>query len=581
MIYRYMFILLFFVSYSLSAMAWQNSIVVEPVGVPPVKIVYFIPSDMEAIPDRAERLGRVMRCVQDFYRKGMEKNGYGPMTFALEWNSSDKLKLYEVHGKKKQEEYGRNDAWIVRNEVKEVLKSQYGIDADKELLVIFQLLLKIDGDISVEVGPYVGSGSSLSGTAWVYDDTRLDSDLLTSKEPGGYYHAHCSLGKFNTHYIGGVAHEMGHAFSLPHVCEWSIQRPEMGNALMGSGNHTFGRELRNEGTGTFLSETSALRLSTIRAFAGNLPDAGKRGDWNIEELNAKEGRNEKGRTIVLSGRITASPKIAGIIAYNDNMNIAADYDAKAWMTKDLKDGRFQITMNELETAPYQLRLVGVHENGATSQLSVNYQVSDNGNNLEPINSIIAEERLRRLFRNKNADEIKRISENSAEDKTIRSIARHLFRILTEQKPIVDVSALSAKVKTADLTHAKFVIEKTGWLGVFRGRVPGENPILQIGGQLFESGLYAHAPSNYTVELGSVWKTLSIGYGLQDGNDGAVRFIILGDGKELFRSDDVKDHSLRKTSIPIEKVRKLEMIVESAVEGNGGAWGIWVEPEIRR
>jgi len=560
-------------------MAWQNYSDAEPIAIPPVRIVYFIPSDMEPIPDREERLGRVMLCIQDFFRKGMEENGYGPMTFALEWNNPDKLKLYEVRGKKKQEEYGRDDSRIVRNEVREVLKSKYGIDADKELLVIFQLLLKRDGDISIELGPYVGGGGALSGTAWVYDDDRLDANLLTSKEPGGYYHGHCSLGKFNTHYIGGVAHEMGHAFSLPHVREWDSQRATMGNSLMGSGNHTFGRDLRNEGTGTFLSETSALRLSTIRAFAGDLPDIGKRGDWTIEKLTAREERSEGGRTIVLSGHITASPKLTGIIAYNDNLNIPADYDAKAWMTKDINDGHFQMTIDELETAPYQLRLVGVHENGVTSQLSVNYQVSDNEIDLKPINRLIAEERLRRLFRDKKTDEIKLISENPAEDETIRRIARHLFKLSIGQEPVV-VAKLPAKQRTADLTYSKFIVERTGWHGVYRGMVP-EELFIRVGNQFFESGLYAHAPSNYTVELGGVWKTLLIGYGLQDGYDGAVRFIVLGDGKELFRSEDVKDHSLRKTTISVEKVRKLELTVESAVQGNSGAWGIWVEPEIRR
>ena len=586
---RHLYILLFFVGYSASIMAWQNpyvdgdvaSVTKEPAGIPPVKIVYFIPSDMEPIPDREERLGRVMRCVQDFYRKGMEQHGYGPMTFALEWKDTNKLKLYEVRGKKKQEEYGREDSRIVRREVRDVLESQYGIDADRELLVIFQLLLKREGDKSIEVGPYVGSGSALSGTAWVYDDDRLDANLLTSKQPGGYYNGYCSLGKFNTHYIGGVAHEMGHAFSLPHVCEWDSQHPKMGNALMGSGNHTFGRDLRNEGTGTFLAETSALRLSVIRAFAGNLSNAGYRGEWNVEELNAKEERNGNGqRTIVLTGRITGSPNLLGIIAYNDNLDISSDYDAKAWMTKDLKDGRFRIVIDELKTAPYQLRLVGVHANGSTSRLSINYQVSDSRLHLDPINAIVMTERLRRFFRGKKTDEIKAIAKNPAENETSRRMAEHLLNLLTEQKRI-NVADLSPKVKEADLSQAQFVVEQTGWLGAHRGIVPEEDVFIQIGDRFFESGLYAHAPSNYTVNLGGHWKTLSIGYGLQDGHDGVVRFIIRGDGKVLFRSEDVKDHIVRTQTVTIENVSKLELIVESAVEGNTGAWGIWVNPEIRR
>jgi hypothetical protein len=549
--------------------------------VPPVRIIYFTPSDMEPIPDREERLGRVMRCVQDFYRKGMELHGYGPKTFALEWNTPEKLKLYEVRGKKKQEEYGRDDFFVVRNEVIEVLNAQYGMDVNREYLVIFQLLLKREGDNSIELGPYAGMGTAVSGTALVYDDERLDANLLTSKEPGGFYHNPCSLGQFNTHYIGGVAHEMGHAFSLPHVCEWNSQRPQMGNALMGSGNHTFGKELRNEGQGTFLHETSALRLSGVRAFAGDTPDNRNRTNWMIEALAANEGRNENNlRTITLSGRITASPKLLGIIAYNDNMNIASDYDAKAWMTTNLQDGRFSITMDELELVPYQLRLVGVHENGEISQLAVDYVVTSGTINFDAINEMVAEDRIFRLFRDKKANEIKSVADNPAESNMIRRKAKHLVTLLSEPT-LVDVAKFAKKVKTADLTTAKFDVENTGWLGVYRGPTAPDDILIRIGNELYESGLYAHAPSNYTVDLGGVWKTLTIGYGLQDGHDGAVRFIIRCDDKEVFRSDVVKDHIVRTKILPLEKVRKLELITESAQQGNAGAWGIWVNPLITR
>ena len=562
---------------------WQNkaqSSPAEPENITPVKIVYFIPSDMEAIPDRDERLGRVMRCVQDFYRKEMERNGYGPLTFALEWTDPRKLKLYEVNGKKKQTEYGRNDAYIVLNEVRDALKTKYGIDANKEYLVIFQLLLQRDGNRSIELGPYVGSGGSLSGTAWVYDDDRLDADSLISKAPGGYYNRPCSLGQFNTHYIGGVAHEMGHAFGLPHVCESSIQRATMGSALMGNGNHTFGKELRNEGLGTFLSQTSALRLTTVRAFVGNLPNAGRQGDWNVEELTAKEENHENGRrTIALSGRITASPKLLGIIAYNDNLNIPADYDAKAWMTKNIEEGRFSLTISELEPVPYQLRIVGIHENGATSQLSVNYEVTSEKINFERLNAIVAETHLLNLFRNKKTEQLETISKKPAENETIRLMAKHLIKLLSVPT-LVKVAALPANVSSTDLTDAVFETEETGWLGVHRGKAP-EDVFLRIGDQFFESGLYAHAPSRFIVDLAGKWETLTIGYGLQDNHEGPVRFIIRGNDKELFRSQDIKDHRVENITISIANIQKLELHVESAVPGNNGAWGIWVNPIISR
>ena len=556
----------------------------DTVNIPPLRVVYFIPSDVEPIPDRSERLGRVMRHVQHFFSKEMERNGYGPMTFALEWESPDRLKLYEVRGAKKQDEYGRNDAFVVRNEVRNALRSNYGINSDSEYLVIFQLLLKVeeDGVVSLELGPYVGSGTAFSGTAWVYDDYRLDSDLLSSVEPGGYYHRHVSLGQFNTHYIGGVAHELGHAFSLPHVLESTHQRSTLGTALMGSGNHTYGRELRGQGLGSFLHETSALRLSVIRAFAGNNVRGIRRSSWEIDELTAIEKLSENGeQTLAITGKISsASPNLLAIIAYNDNLNIPGDYDAKAWITKDIDDsGNFNIVINELEEAPYQLRLVGVHENGTTSQLSVNYAVDANTIQLENLNSVIVEARIRRLLLNENVEELKKIAEKSDNNSIINQMAQHSLNLLSQPK-IIDVAALPASVNSADLTYVKFVVEQTGWRGVHRGRTPPDDVFIKVGGKFYESGLYAHAPSNYTVELGGKWKTLNIGFGLQDGYDGAVRFIIMGDDKELL-NQEIAGRQTIFVDFSIENINKLELIVESTREGNSGAWGIWLNPNISR
>ena len=84
----------------------------------------------------------------------------------------------------------------------------------------------------------------------MYDDQRLDPRLLSSKAPGGYYGGPCSLGEFNSHYIGGLAHELGHAFGLPHDCQREAERAKRGLSLMGGGNHTYGQEQRGEGPGT-------------------------------------------------------------------------------------------------------------------------------------------------------------------------------------------------------------------------------------------------------------------------------------------------------------------------------------------
>ena len=181
------------------------------------------------------------------------------MTFRLDRDKAGTLRVHLVRGKRPMLSYGRNASAAVRAEVKAAMAAA-GVNVDRETVVIFELLLAWEGGKAMEIGPYCGRGTHLAGTAWVYDDKLLDPNKLPSKAPGGYYRRPVSIGRFNTHYIGGVAHEMGHGFGLPHVCERQADRKTDGRALMGGGNHTYGQEKRGEGPGTFLHPVSAMLL---------------------------------------------------------------------------------------------------------------------------------------------------------------------------------------------------------------------------------------------------------------------------------------------------------------------------------
>lgn len=201
--------------------------IIGPVGLavaeephPVLRIVYFIPTDRQPEPDYRDRLERVLAEVRRFYREGMERQGHGPLTFELDRDDAKALRVFEVRGKEPMRAYGRNAGGKVRDEVKAAL-AQQGIDIDRETVILFQLLLTWQGDRAIEIGPFVGGGDAAGGTAWVYDDAKLDTRLLSSKLPGGYYGGPCSLGQFNTHYIGGIAHELGHALPLGMRFAWA------------------------------------------------------------------------------------------------------------------------------------------------------------------------------------------------------------------------------------------------------------------------------------------------------------------------------------------------------------------------
>ena len=125
----------------------------------------------------------------------------------------------------------------------------------------------------------------------------------------------------NSRNLSAIGWSLGSATFLPFSIS-SIKRSASvrGNALMGSGNHSYGNDLREEGKGSFLSPISALFLSRNRYFAGDLPGARDKAACELKQLEADF---EDGK-LVVSGRVEATPRAHGIAAYDDLVRIGAD-----------------------------------------------------------------------------------------------------------------------------------------------------------------------------------------------------------------------------------------------------------------
>lgn len=551
----------------------------EPVGVPPLRVVYFTPSDCSPPPQRPERLGRVMKQIQSFFQGEMERNGFGPMTFALEWTSPGRLKLYEVSGKKTIKNYGRHSGWDVYEETRRFLATR-DLDIDKEfVLMLTPLILWNEDGTATEWGPYAGGGTTASGFAWAFDDALLDSELLSSKEPGGYFFAPCSLGVFNTKYIGGIAHELGHCFGLPHECESAKEKKTRGTSLMGGGNHTYGEELRNEGLGTFLSGSAALRLSVCRAFSRDYRTARAGSSWKMKKL---QGKAVDGK-IVLEGRGDSGEPPIGIIAYHDDGSNSHDYDSTSWTGVPDAKGNFRVVIDDLARVPYTLRLVSVFRSGAIREISTRHMTTPEGPDLKPINTLLSRTEIKEAFRENDLERVAKIlrtivRENPDNEEWKRKF-RHFFALKKNRPPVFPDKAISG-IKQIDLSLAKTLKEEVGWHSPARRRVP-EDGFIEVDHMFFESGLYAHAPSAYEFSLEKKWKDLKFATGLQDGHPGSVVFVVRGDGQELFRSKTIKSNEIHRNRVDVSKVEKLELITEDAGDGTSHDWGIWIEPQLVR
>jgi hypothetical protein len=549
---------------------------------PVLRVVYFVPTDRQGEPDHVERLDRVMTEVQRFYREGMKQNGHGPLTFELERDAQGKLKVHQVQAKEAMRAYGRSASDKVRNEVKAALATD-GLNIDRETTIIFQLLLDWQGAKAEEIGPYVGGGDARAGTAWVYDDAKLDPKLLPSKAPGGWYNGPCSLGQFNTHYLGGVAHELGHALGLPHEKERDGERAQKGSSLMGAGNHTYGQEQRNEGRGTFLTAAAALPLSVHPLFTAKSRPTEPMA-LRLHELTAGSEKNR----VKLTGRLQGGPKPIGIIAYNDHRDIQGDYDSTSWTSPVDESGRFSLVIEDLRPGHYDLRLRAIGFNGDTRYFGYHYQVDANG--LADVTPLLVSPLLHEaqaVFRardqEKLAELVAQLKKQAPPNPELVRKGEHLLALLSQRELInlKDVPVSTKSVKVADL---KLEAQAVGWGQPLRNQVLPDGDatcLLEVAGKFFPSGFYAHAPSRYAVRLDKGWQTFATKYGLQDNRRGSVVFVIKGDGKELFRSKPVRDHKLYEATVSVVGVNLLELVVEDAGDGGNSDWGVWLESELKR
>ena len=116
---------------------------------------------------------------------------------------------------------------------------------ERETLLIFCHLATYDEKAHTfrHHSPYFGAPSTQqSGLCFVADWAQQDLANLTRKEPklnDGEY-GNVSLGKHTTIFLGGIAHELGHAFGLPHCGErWDEKL--RGTSLMGDGKSHLSR----------------------------------------------------------------------------------------------------------------------------------------------------------------------------------------------------------------------------------------------------------------------------------------------------------------------------------------------------
>ena len=220
-------------------------------------IVCWRPRDRDFAAGHRERLDRMLTDIQGFYAREMQRHGLGSRSIRLARDAEGGLVIHEVTGQGTFADYAKADGQRIRGECLPVLRDA-GIDAGRETVMIFTNLSDWDPVNSRfrHKSPYYAGGSHVSGTAWQLDSPELDTLNLSKTEPmllDGEY-GRISLGKHNSIFIGGIAHELGHALGLPH-CRARDDEAVLGTTLMGR---------RHRGSAAAVPETETqVPLSSI------------------------------------------------------------------------------------------------------------------------------------------------------------------------------------------------------------------------------------------------------------------------------------------------------------------------------
>jgi hypothetical protein len=241
-----------------------------------VQLVYFVPSDRKPVDNYRRRIGVIMEIVSEIFRDDLRRKRYQTEGFRLDHDDDGPIvHLVEADGPVRSfndaPRYDTNEQW---KQVVPVVREQLGL-RDNQVVVVFAETYE-DGPAeyawpgNIALGAYYSADSGMAVfSAYLLQDEFCGLTLAEQRRrffdatpvPGRRAWGqpmNSARGKFSENGIGAVAHELGHAFGLPH------DRRRDDQFIMGNGFRNLRRNFSPSSPNRvgFSNENAALLMSS-------------------------------------------------------------------------------------------------------------------------------------------------------------------------------------------------------------------------------------------------------------------------------------------------------------------------------